>query len=194
MTRLWWGLVFLGLSGCATLNSPLTNNPADTVTGSGAISSFNLNARIAIHNGANADSAGLAWQGDFNQQHVELLSPLGSVVAVLDHGPAGVSLVLADGRLLQAADSVALTTDALGYALPLEGLPWWLLGQAQPGLETAAVHDSSGVLLQQQQAGWLICYDHWRRVGDVLLPGQVKLTRGALEMRWVIDEWHLTKQ
>lgn len=187
--------VFL-LSGCATLNPSWSPSlePRDTVVGAGEIQSVNLEARLGVRDGSSSDTAHLSWNGDFAHQHVEILSPLGSVVAVLEHDPLHSRMTLSDGRVLEAADPSSLSNDALGYTLPLEGLPWWLLGQAQPGSAAIPVRDGAGVLLQQQQSGWLICYDHWRKVGDVSLPGQVKLTRGPLEMRWVIDQWHLTRK
>jgi outer membrane lipoprotein LolB len=160
----------------------------------GQIESVSLEARLAVHAGEQRDSARLFWQGDFVHQHVELLSPLGSVVAVLEHGPEGARLTTSNGRVVDAADSAELTSQVLGYALPLDGLPWWLLGQAMPGSTATAVHDSKGVLQQQEQAGWLICYDRWRTVGNVELPGQVKLTRGSLEVRWIIDQWNLVRR
>lgn len=182
------------LSGCATLETPRDASLQDSVAGLGQIQSVSLEARLGIRTTDSSDTARLSWQGDFNHQHVELLSPLGSVVAVLEHDGDGARLTLSDGRVLQAADSSELTSQALGYSLPLEGLPWWLLGQSMPGIPSALVYDSNGVLLQQEQAGWLICYDRWRTVGGLSLPGQVKLTRGPLEVRWIIDQWNLVRR
>ena len=74
----------------------------------------------------------------------------------------------------------------LGYALPLAGLPDWVLGRPEPGVAAVTRYDCDR-LAELRQRGWLIDYSG----GDEQPPKRVRLARGDLDIRLVIDEWRL---
>ncbi|HVL55028.1 MAG TPA: lipoprotein insertase outer membrane protein LolB, partial [Burkholderiaceae bacterium] len=58
-----------------------------------------------------------------------VFSPFGQTIATASRAPTGVAtVVLADGRQLHARSLDELLHQALGYRLPIEGLPRWLDG------------------------------------------------------------------
>ena len=76
----------------------------------------------------------------------------------------------------------------LGYALPLGGLPDWVQARPEPGIEAATRYEGER-LAELRQRGWLIDYSGYDEAGR--LPKRVRLTRGDLDIRLVIDEWQL---
>jgi outer membrane lipoprotein LolB len=98
------------------------------------------------------------------------------------------TLVNASRERLTAADPERLTEQALGYALPLGGLPDWLRGQAQPGVPAETRYDGDR-LVQLRQQGWTIEYLAYEDAGR--LPKRIRLTRGALDIRLAIEEWQV---
>lgn len=192
-----WGLRVLScgalltlLTGCAT---PFWKSaePLDEQVGSGGLAHYRFTGRIAIQQPEGSESGRIQWQNDLQQQQVILLSPLGSTVAQLDRDASGVELRLANQDRFHAQDAQQLTAQVLGYSLPLDGLPWWVLGQAAPDEPARWQLDDQGRARLLEQSGWRIEYGQWRRVGRETLPGLLRLSHGTLAIKLKIDQWIL---
>lgn len=183
-------LALILLAGCATPPWQAAP-PSDQQVGTGGLEHYRFTGRIAIRQPEGSESARIQWQNDLTHQHITLLSPLGSTVAQLDRDPWGVDLRLSDREQFHARNSERLTKQVLGYALPLEGLPWWVLGQAAPEQPAQWRLDVRGQAQQLEQADWRIEYSQWRRVGHETLPGMLVLTHGMLSIKLKIDQWIL---
>jgi outer membrane lipoprotein LolB len=187
LTQVWMTGCLILLCGCASL--PQAGSSADQTIGQGALQGFRFSGRLAVHQPSGTDTGKIDWVSQGAQQHVELLSPLGSTVAVLDRNPQSVHLVLSDHSEFWATDSEKLTQAVLGYALPLEGLPWWVLGQPAPMGGATLTRDAAGNPGILVQAGWQIRYADWRRVGEQMLPGNIALQHDDLAIRLRVDQW-----
>jgi len=179
------GLIFL--CGCASLTQ--TRPSQDQQIGRGALLGYQFSGRLAVHQPSGTDTGKIDWVSRGANQHVALLTPLGSTVAELERTPQSVHLTLSDHREFWAADAEQLTQSVLGYALPLEGLPWWVLGQAAPQGTATLTRDAEGNPDTLVQAGWQLRYADWRRVGDRMLPGTISLQHEDLAIRLRIDQW-----
>ncbi len=185
------GLLFL-LGGCAS--GVFIPSPQDRVTGQGVVTGFRFSGRLAVQQPSGTDTGSIEWSSHGTVSHVELLSPLGSTLAVLDGTPQQLRLVLSDQTVYVASDAEQLTQTVLGYALPLEGLPWWLFGQPAPGAGSARLDPGAdGHLARLEQAGWQIAYDNWRSVGNESVPGFLTLRRDALTIRLKISQWEIER-
>ena len=91
------------LCGCASLSQ--TGPSTDQTVGQGALEGFRFSGRLAVHQPSGTDTGRIDWTSQGGQQHVELLSPLRSTVAVLDRGPQSIHLVLSDHSEFWATDS-----------------------------------------------------------------------------------------
>ncbi len=183
------GALVLLLAGCAPLwQSP---EPQDRQVGAGGLAHYRFTGRIAIQQPDGSESGRIQWQNDLQQQQVTLLSPLGSTVAQLDRNPSGIDLRLANQERFHAQDPEQLTAQVLGYPLPLEGLPWWVLGQAAPDEPARWQRDDHGQARALEQSGWRIEYLQWRPVGPQTLPGLLRLTHETLTIKLKIDQWVL---
>ncbi len=179
------GLVFL--CGCASL--PQGAPSQDQQIGQGALLGYRFSGRLAVRQPSGTDTGKIEWVSSGADQHVALLTPLGSTVAELDRTPQSVHLTLSDHSEFWASDAEQLTHSVLGYALPLEGLPWWVLGQAAPMGGATLTRDAAGNLETLMQAGWLLHYADWRLVGGQMLPGRMVLEHGDLSIRLRVDQW-----
>lgn len=100
-----------------------------------------------------------AWRETGQAVDVELRNPFGNTLAVIHSDARGASLTVPNRPVRRAPDVEALMNDALGFALPVAGLRYWLTAQAAPGKAPAAVRrDAQGRLEHLEQDGWSIDY------------------------------------
>jgi outer membrane lipoprotein LolB len=85
-----------------------------------------------------------------------------------------------------APDVETLTRDALGYALPVSGLVWWVRAQAAPTSPVETTLQADGRLAQLRQYGWTIDYLQYRDDG---LPRKLSASRDGMDIRLVADSW-----
>jgi outer membrane lipoprotein LolB len=186
MTRiLLVGLLAL-LTGCASVKQQFhqeDNNlyrPTPT-TAEMLDTPFHASGRIAVQYDGKGQYGNFNWDHSAQHDELNLLSPLGNTVARLTRDDGGVTLQ-ADGKVQQAADVETLTSQMLGWALPLDNLAWWIRGRSAPGQEIATSADGS--LLQQ---GWQIHFQAGDQGGAV--PKRVDLVRENLKIKLVTDQW-----
>lgn len=191
LTRACAAGLFVLLCGCASL--PRTSSNQDQSIGQGAVQGFRFSGRLAVRRPSGTETGKIDWVSRGADQHVELFTPLGSTVAQLDRTPQSVHLVLSDHREFWANDAERLTQSVLGYALPLEGLPWWVLGQVAPLDGATLTRDPQGNPDTLVQAGWRLHYEDWRRVGDQSLPGIISMQHEELAIRLRVDQWIIEK-
>jgi len=178
----------LALSGCASLSSPVSPAAPGAVTGDPA---FELNGRLAIRQEEQAISASLRWRHDGLSEEMILTGPLGAGSAELLRDPTGVT-VRSGGREQRAADAETLMRTALGFALPLDGLRYWVRGQTAPGERAVRVQrDTLGRLVSFHEAGWQVSIVGYSAEPLAALPRRIDVESDVLRVRLVIDQWLL---
>ncbi|MDA8095710.1 MAG: lipoprotein insertase outer membrane protein LolB [Betaproteobacteria bacterium] len=181
------GLVLLG--GCVGTPAPrpLAGHPPAALEG---VKRFELTARIGVRYDGQGFFGGLRWHHGPNDDGLLLLSPLGQGVARIRRDGAGASLTTASQQVFHAADAGSLMEAVLGWRLPLDGLPYWALGEAAPGTSANAQYGDDGRLKTLTQNGWRITYGAFEPVGALSLPESMVLSHGAhLEIRVVDARW-----
>lgn len=129
------------------------------------------------------------WQQRGQQAHIDLRSPFGQTLAKLIIDEQA-QLLVPDRAPLVAPDAETLTQQQLGWSLPVRGLRYWLLGQAQPdGPSHITPSESEPHIAQLNQNGWQIDYLSWhdnqpQRINLHWLNGNPKL-----ELRLILDTW-----
>ena len=185
MTRFFYlSLAFLG--ACTTL-APLP--PAPPVN-QALIPAFQIAGRISVRHDNDGFSGNLSWRHSPTNDEFVILNPLGQGVARITQNAQGVTLETADGKVLRAHDAETLTEQALGFRLPLSGLPNWV--QAQPvGNDAKLRYHTDGTLDSLTEQGWQIEYLSYRPIGTLLLPGKVFMENTELKLRLIIDDWQV---
>jgi outer membrane lipoprotein LolB len=172
------------LAACATV-------PPVTVQQSGQAAHdapFTIGGRLSAKRGTNGVAGGFTWTHAPARDEIELATPLGQTLAILQGEPGSVSVRLSDGRVEEAPTWALLTERAFGVTIPVEGLAFWIRGHAAPGSSATVERDGRGRVSSLRQNGWDIAYDYADDAANA--PHRVTLTYpGAepIEVRAVVD-------
>ncbi len=128
------------------------------------------------------------WHETGNAITLELRSPLGQTLAVVRSSPQNASLEMPGRAPRFAADVGQLMQDTLGFALPLDGLRYWMLPQPSPSSPADVTRAGGSHLKQIRQDGWTIDYVAY---ADAPASGvkRMNLTRAEppLDIKLVLD-------
>lgn len=172
----------LVLGACATPNEP-TSEGLDPF-------GFHMSARVAVRYGEEAASGRVVWRHTQRTDDLVISNPVGQGIAELIRRDEQYVLRTQDGQRHDAKDPESLTENVLGWRLPLQGLPYWVRGEAMPGVpaETRKEYDR---LAELKQSGWTIQYLAYDERG---LPTRLNLSRAEdLQIRLAVENWALGK-
>jgi outer membrane lipoprotein LolB len=187
---------FLGtllLSGCATLPRP-AGAPlpwAQRLAALQAIGQFDLQGRLAAANGSEGFSAGLRWHQQDDHAVIDLTAPLGFGAAHIEQSATNLQLTTSKGQVLDSAAASDELRASLGFEPPLTSLRFWILGASDPKTSAQEFLDAEQRLAHLEQDGWQVDYADYVLVQQQWLPRRLSVTRGALRLRIVIDNWQL---
>jgi outer membrane lipoprotein LolB len=170
------------LAGCATVSPP---PPPALSSGQPA---FVLDGRIAVKFDSQHSSGGIRWAHDAESDDITMLAPLGITVAHVRRDAHG-AVLEASGKRYAARNSDDLMQRALGWHLPLDGMPYWVRAQAMPGLPASVERDANGQISLLRQDGWAIHYTAYAAATADSLPRRMTMQREDMEIRLLIDEW-----
>lgn len=176
LSILW---LIAALSACASLPDEEAVLPPD---------GFLVKTRVAVRYGEEAASGRVVWRHSAMRDELLMSNPLGQGIAEISGRPGAYELRLADGKEFAAPDAEALTEEALGWRLPLNGLPQWIRGRPLKGVPAEATMDGNRYA-ELKQNGWQIEYLAWDEVRN--LPQRLRLRREDLDIRLAIEEWTL---
>lgn len=186
--RAWLLVCILALAACAT--SPPSGAPSEGPDARPP--DRELTGRISVHYHSFASGkedtvfANFDWSEHDQDVDLVLLNPLGQTIARIRSEPNRSTLTLSDGRTFTAGTPEALTTDVLGWTLPVAGLRAWLEGRtADPNTATKIDPDGTRRLVEN---GWTVTYPSGSPEDA---PSRVSLNYPgpgiALELRIVVD-------
>jgi len=179
-------LAALLAQGCASLPPGPQGAAAAAVDGDPA---FELSGRLAIRQGEQALSANLRWQYDGRGEEMVISAPLGAGSVQIERDAAGVTL-RSGGRVAHASTAEALMRGTLGFALPLDGLRYWVRGQTGPGdVAVRVVRDGAGRIESFHESGWDIVIPLFSAAPLDALPRRIDVASAELQVRLVIDQW-----
>lgn len=177
------------IAGCATAPASLshTNVAAyqDTVILAGRLS-----VNYQKDGKAESITGKFNWQQTPGRVDVSLASPLGQTIATISVTPESATLTQSGRPARVAKDIDALTTQSLGWTLPVSGLRDWLQGYATgaDGQRFTASPANSSVVTRD---GWRLRFVSWQDDGAATpQPKRIDADRtdGAeLAIRIVID-------
>ena len=153
--------------------------------------SWILSGRVAVKSAQGSWQAILTWRQVADHYAINFQSPFGQLVARLMGDDQGVSLYLPDDRVLTSDDPAELLREQLGWAVPVAGLRSWVAGIPADGDVAGKAIDDKGRLRRLDQQGWSIDYARYAPVGNIDMPGRVRLKREGMSIRLVIDRWEL---
>ena len=185
----------VALSGCASVKpqGPSTSNAATAVT---AQTSRAYHGRFAVQyvdqNGQQRNAYGnFDWQERDDTVTLQLRNPLGQTMAIVTSSPSAATLELPNRQPLTADNVSTLMQNALGFALPVEGLRYWLQPSVAPTSKAKTEKDpqQDTRLKEIQQDGWTIDYIAY---ADAPAAGVKRVnlarTEPPLDIKLVLDQ------
>ena len=167
------------LGGCATSGVNLANVTAPVAAYRDTI---DLSGKLAVayqKDGQPRNISGTyTWTQRAGNIDVELFGPLHQTQAVINVTPQSATLTLSDGKPRVAGDIDTLTTQALGWTLPVSGLRNWLQGHATDaqGKPFTASPVNNKVVTND---GWRLHFVDWQKESATPMPHQIKADRSA---------------
>jgi outer membrane lipoprotein LolB len=191
---LYFLFIYFFLSGCASIQS----TPLPAVVSTQAITQYQLNGRVSVAQGLSGYFGNLRWLRNGEKHEIEIVSPLGQILARLYKNNGNYTLTTADQRILQSTNSEQLMRDALGFGLPVSGLEHWVLGRAAPQTSYDAKKSADGRIESLKQDGWDIVFAEYFQPLNALngeaVPKKITLRRDDLVLKLVMDNWSLGPQ
>jgi outer membrane lipoprotein LolB len=174
----------LALTGCAVAPSA----PRSTAAVAPYRDALDLAGRIAINYSRDGKKESLngkfTWQQTKANTDVNLISPTGQTVAVINVTPTSATLKQSGEKPRSAPDLDTLTAQALGWTLPVSGLRDWLQGYAvaSDGSRFVATPANDTVVTRD---GWKLDYVSWQEPmqgngAAYSQPKRIDVTRIAL--------------
>jgi outer membrane lipoprotein LolB len=187
--------VVVTLAGCASVKpqGPSTSNAATAVT---TQTSRAYHGRFAIQyndqNGQQRNAYGnFSWQETGDTVTLQLRNPLGQTLAIVTSSPASATLELPNRQPLTADNVSTLMQNALGFALPVEGLRYWLQPSPAPTSRAKTEKDPEqpSRFKEITQDGWTIDYLAYAEAPATGVK-RVNLTRSEppLDIKLVLDQ------
>lgn len=183
--------IALLLSACAA------NPPMDEARASAAwadrkakleqIRNFSVQARAAV-SGAASGSANLVWHQGPHEFDLRVSGPLG-IGALTMAGDESEVRVHTKKQNFTTDDPEGTLQQALGWALPIKGLRYWVLSLPAPDGEFGVTLDERGRVATLTQDGWKLDYTDYMTLRPVDLPRRIVLTRDDLKLRVIVDTW-----
>jgi outer membrane lipoprotein LolB len=155
----------IALSGCAVQRqpTPTTTSASNSLT---AQTSRAYHGRFAVtyndQQGTQRNAYGnFDWQETGDTVTLQLRNPLGSTMAIVTSSPSLATLELPNRQPVNAENTSELMQNTLGFALPVEGLRYWLQPSAAPNSRAQTTLDpeaNNGRPKEIKQDGWTIDY------------------------------------
>lgn len=113
---------------------------------------------MSARRGDNGVAGSFSWRHDPGRDAIELSTPLGQTLAELQGDAQGASVRLQDGRTESAPTWKALTQEAFGVTIPVEGLAYWVRAVPRARAPYSVERDAAGRVSLLRQDGWDIVY------------------------------------
>jgi outer membrane lipoprotein LolB len=137
-----------GLAACATLPPP---------TGSERVHAGRFAATTTLDGQRENTTGRFQLRVDRDRLLLDLATPIGTTLARIESGPAGVVLSTSgdDGREVRSRDAEALALEVLGWPLPVAGIGDWIEGRPAPSRPSRLQAGPDGTTGFEQD-GWTI--------------------------------------
>ncbi len=154
-----------------------------------ALTGWNNTGKLSIRTLDQSESANLKWSQAGNRTRIRLSGPLGM----------GATSIESDTQQLQVSrngetrhydiSSQAASTASIGWELPLQALPYWILGLPSPQTPVLGQLVKNGLLRRLEQLGWTVTYETYGQFEQYTLPTRLKLEHGSTRARLIIRNW-----
>jgi outer membrane lipoprotein LolB len=178
----------MALAGCATVPPPTEPAPSPDPA---ELQQWTARGRLALSAGEQGGSGSFVWAQDGSTSRLDLRGPLGAGGLQVVSSPDGLELSDGAGRSVDAEAARAALRARLGADLPLDSLPYWMLGVPAPEVPATVTDAEAPPRRVIEQAGWRIDYDAFTTAAGAALPQRFTATRENVRVKVIVDAWIL---
>lgn len=179
-------IALLALAGCASMTA--REAPIGAPFERDRVDAFRLSGRVAVRREEQGWHAALEWSHGRDSDELELVSPLGQVLAQLSRDGEGARLVSGDGET-RAGDLDTLGAQVFGERVPLSSVARWVLARPASA-DTALERDAQGRPAAWVETGWSVRVARYEDERAQAMPQLIVAERGDLAIRLHIDRWN----
>lgn len=195
--KIFWPLIFLLLSGCASLHGAgeMQTLPKQTwAVRSQQLSqlkNFQAQGVLSVYYRKKLTIANFAWQQMGDRYQIKLSGPWGLGSEILMGQPGRVTLIRSSHERYTAVSPEVLLSQQLGLHLPVTALIFWARGIPAPLHPTQIKFNDLNQIICLKQAGWLIELSQYRVVKTATLPTKLQINSKQLKLRIVVNKWKI---
>jgi len=149
---------------------------------------WQLQGKIAVRHANQSDSAALRWQQDAEHFDIFLSGPLGAGATRLIGTPKQFSIQNNKEETAAMSNAEQLIEKHLGWTLPLDQLPQWILGHND---NRNSQFNIDHTLAGFEQDGWRVEYQRYQIIDQWLLPEKIVLKHEDMQVTIIIKQWTL---
>lgn len=195
--KILWLLMFLLLSGCASLHGigEMQTLPKQTwavrLQQLSQLKNFAASGVLSVYYRKKLTIANFAWQQMGDRYQMKLSGPWGLGSEILIGQPGRVTLIRSSHERYTAVSPEALLSQQLGLRLPVTALIFWARGIPAPMHPTQIKFNDLSQIIRLKQAGWLVELSQYRVVKTDTLPTKLQINSKQLKLRIVVNKWKI---
>lgn len=200
--------IMLLFSSCSTITSPSSSTassiePPVFLTSEArqawlmSLKTWQATGSFAVIKGHEGWSGSFEWKQDKNGRYkIHFYGPFGAKSTYLIGSPNKVVWKDNEGKT-EASTAETLVSEKTGLLFPVSYLSSWILGWTAMDKKTVAyeyrIFDTNERLVSFEQAGWIVHYTAYQRVGSGELPQRILLEnhQEKIHIKLFIREWKL---
>lgn len=147
---------------------------------------WHIEGRLGVVSDLDSFSASFTWQHAQDRDIIDIAGPLGQGRVLLKVTPEQV--LVDDGKHVRIYRETmdALLLRYLGVDVPVQALPFWLLGLVEP--QVSYQETDRGFI----QHGWRVIYRQLQPVQGGWLPHKINLEKNSNKLKLIVDQWVLS--
>lgn len=160
------------------------------LVGVSQIQQWQAQGKIAARKGNKGSSASFIWQQTGDYYKIKIFGPFGAGAVYVQGNNQYVELKEANGRLTKGTSAEHILQQIMGWAVPVSGLRYWLMGLPSPKVSVQQQQtDQMGRLKNLAQSGWRIHYDNYQPYHTLSLPQKLQLYNHDISIKMIIKSW-----
>lgn len=188
--RLCFVVLAASLNGCALFQKePVFPGVSQAQQQIYDLDSWRLEGRIGVQTPNDAWQANLFWEHDGRQDRLRISGPFSQGVVSIILQEDLIYINEGNGVVESSRDPDTMLKSRLGFAVPLASLRYWVMGVPSPAAGHVAERDAGGGIRGFRQSGWLLSFDRFVNVRDLVLPQKMMIQGKGVKLKLIADEW-----
>jgi len=154
-----------------------------------ALHNWTATGKLALRTETQSESANMQWTQKGKTTQILLSGPMGLGATSIESDQRQLQISRNGQTQYYALSDLAAGAVEPGWDLPLQALPYWILGLPSPQPTVQAQEVKTGLLRRLEQLGWTVIYEDYRQFGHLILPTRIKMERDSTRAQLIIRNW-----